>query len=258
MKYISFTFDDGRIDNYNIALPIMKKYNLTATLFCTTGYVDGSFKHNGWKSSPGAISVDSLKELQKEGWEIALHGDCHTTDLQDTIESKNKLEKWGIGNGEYGFSIPNSNATQEKIEEIKNSGLVSYIRKGRNINTKSLRARILFGLYTYLNSNKAYRKFNLPNINTLPLKDPYDICSVVVRSGDRPKHLLDFLEVVPDNTWTVLMLHSILPATHKKHNLDPWSFSEESFLELCKGVSALQESGVYRVVTMQDMVREKR
>lgn len=35
------TFDDGYADNFTTALPILKKYNLTATFFVSTGFLDG-------------------------------------------------------------------------------------------------------------------------------------------------------------------------------------------------------------------------
>ena len=38
---ISFSFDDGRIDNYEILYPLLKQYNLPATLNITTGFVKG-------------------------------------------------------------------------------------------------------------------------------------------------------------------------------------------------------------------------
>ncbi len=40
------TFDDGYADNFNIALPILKKHNLHATFFIATAYLDGGRMFN--------------------------------------------------------------------------------------------------------------------------------------------------------------------------------------------------------------------
>ena len=39
---VSLSFDDGRIDNYTMAYPILKKIDLPATFNITMGYVTGS------------------------------------------------------------------------------------------------------------------------------------------------------------------------------------------------------------------------
>ena len=97
MKYVSFTFDDGRRDNFTCAYPVMKKYGIPGTLFCTTGYIDGTWrKDESWHSAGEAIHVDELKELQQNGWEIALHGDKHTTEVNDLKCASQKMTQWGF------------------------------------------------------------------------------------------------------------------------------------------------------------------
>lgn len=39
-KFVVFTFDDGYIDNYTLAYPIFKKYNIPFTIYVTTSFPD--------------------------------------------------------------------------------------------------------------------------------------------------------------------------------------------------------------------------
>jgi len=68
-KNIVLSFDDGRKDFYEYALPILKKYNLVATLNVTTGYVDGNFKPN-WETSYGAVNNEEIIPLQRHFFEL--------------------------------------------------------------------------------------------------------------------------------------------------------------------------------------------
>ena len=43
---LCITFDDGYADNYEVALPILKKHGLSATFFIATGYLDGGCMFN--------------------------------------------------------------------------------------------------------------------------------------------------------------------------------------------------------------------
>lgn len=242
MKYLSFTFDDGRFDNYRFAAPILKKYGMAASLFCATGYIDGTWRSStGWKTAKEPVTVEQLKELQKAGWEIALHGDRHTTDVDDLRECVKKIDSWDLRQDAYGFSVPNSDVNENEIQKIIGSDYgkrISYIRRGRATDMSAVKSKIRYALYTFLKSKAAYRAFNKCNVSDLSLAKKYALPSVVIKMTDNPDMIFDFIKTLPDNTHAILMFHSILPADHPFFGRDEYCFSTESFEKLCKAVSA--------------------
>lgn len=254
MRYISFTFDDGRRDNYLYAYPIMKKYGIRGTLFCTTGYIDGSWKKDeSWHSAGEPIHVEELKELGDNGWELALHGDKHTTEVNDLKCASKKMEQWGFINRPIGFSMPNSNIAKEKLNAVIDTYLGSellYIRAGRKIDTKSFSAKALFALYTYCHMQWAYNRFNNQNLTDIRNVDRKQIYSVVVRCKDDPEMIAKFVEQIPDNTCAVLMLHSILPEDNKYYGTDPWNWSTAQFSEFCSRINRMSNEGRIETVTL--------
>lgn len=257
MRYISFTFDDGRRDNYLYAYPIMKKYGMKGTLFCTTGYIDGSWKKDeSWKSAGEPIRVVELRELVNNGWELALHGDKHTTEVNDLKCASQKMEQWGFTRRPIGFSMPNSNIAKEKLNAVIDTYLGSellYIRAGRRIDTKSFSARILFALYTYGRIQWAYNCFNNQNLTDIRSVDNKQIYSVVVRCKDDPKMVAKFVEQIPDNTSAVLMFHSILPEENRYYGTDPWNWSSARFAKFCNDINAMSSEGRIEVVTLSEI-----
>lgn len=68
-KPIVLTFDDGYLDNYQNALPILKKYNLVGTFFVITSFVD--------EGRTGYMNWDQIEDLAIEGMEIGSHTISH-------------------------------------------------------------------------------------------------------------------------------------------------------------------------------------
>lgn len=90
-KPIMITFDDGYIDNYECAYPIMKKYGMTGTIFVITSFVD----------SPQYLSWRQIDTMRRDGIEFGSHTVHHNpldsldqaTMRQELTESKRILEK---------------------------------------------------------------------------------------------------------------------------------------------------------------------
>lgn len=77
---LAITFDDGYLDNYEIAAPILKRCNLPATFFVTTRFI-GSEIVPWWDREIGKafpwMNWDQVKSLYAQGFEIGSHTRNH-------------------------------------------------------------------------------------------------------------------------------------------------------------------------------------
>lgn len=259
MKYIAFTFDDGRSDNYLLAKQIMDKYQFCGTVYVTTGFIDGTWEGKDVLKSPTRpLTVDEIKELHASGWEIGLHGDKHQTQVDDMRTALDKLQLWGIENDDWGISVPNSDTDETEVATILASDYgkkITYIRRGRKCNTSQLKNRVLYVLYSVLKSKWAYRHFNFQNILPLARIDRSNIPSVVVKSNDEPDLIVDFITKLPENTAVVLMLHSILPTDHAMCWKDPWSWDEKKFEMLCSKLKAMVTNNELKILPLIELMK---
>ncbi len=259
MKHIAITFDDGRSDNHSIAKTIMDRYALCGTVYITTGFIDGTWEERDVLQSPTApLTAEQIKELHDCAWEIGLHGDKHRTEVEDMYTALQKLESWGIANARFGISVPNSDTTEDEIAAIFASeygGRISYVRRGRRCDTAKLKNKVLYALYSILQFKWAYRIFNAENAFALEHADKTNIPSVVVKSGDTPELILDFIKRLPDESAVVLMLHSILPSDHPLCGKDPWSWEDKKFDKLCSALKALVDDGELEVSPLIEQLK---
>ncbi|PYE54985.1 polysaccharide deacetylase family protein [Deinococcus yavapaiensis] len=63
----AITFDDGYVDVYDVAFPVLRELGVKATFFVITDKV----------GHPGYVSWTQLRELQAAGWEIGSHTRSH-------------------------------------------------------------------------------------------------------------------------------------------------------------------------------------
>ena len=257
MKYVALTFDDGREDNASVAYPILERCGMKATLFVTTGYIDRSWTRDPeWAYSGEPMTLAQLRQLRDADWEIGLHGDWHRTSLEDWQSALAKLNAWGFDTQEIGCSLPNSQVDEQEIRRIIRTlgpERIAYIRRGRARNTRQFGSRLLFGLYIYLKSSWAYRRFNRENVMQLPVLDRAKVYTVVVRHEDDPEMILGLVDAMPEGTACVLMLHSILPELHPNYGREPWNWSAARFEQLCTGLRKRESK--CRVELLREIVK---
>jgi peptidoglycan/xylan/chitin deacetylase (PgdA/CDA1 family) len=74
------TFDDGYRDNFTKAIPILKKYNLPATFYIATDYIDSTFQ-TWWDIQNNVttewMSWDQIRKMHRMGFEIGAHTMTH-------------------------------------------------------------------------------------------------------------------------------------------------------------------------------------
>jgi len=66
-KSVLLTFDDGYMDNYTNAFPILKEFNMNATVFVISSYLDGDIY----------MSPSNIKEMSDYGIDIESHTVSH-------------------------------------------------------------------------------------------------------------------------------------------------------------------------------------
>ena len=116
------TFDDGRLNQYENALPVLTKYDIRATFFIFTNAVDANDKY---------LTSAEIRELDTFGHEIASHTILHPyltrVDhellVKELVESKAKLERI-VGHSVVSLAYPFGLFNEAVVEETMRAGYV--------------------------------------------------------------------------------------------------------------------------------------
>jgi peptidoglycan/xylan/chitin deacetylase (PgdA/CDA1 family) len=93
---IVITFDDGYLNNYTEAFPILKDFGYRAVIYVETETIGGDNKWHDPKSETRIpmLNWDQVRELQRAGWEIGSHTMNHAKLLQiDDAQVKEEMVK---------------------------------------------------------------------------------------------------------------------------------------------------------------------
>lgn len=120
-KTIAITFDDGYENNFLNAYPVLKKYNLPATIFVTINYV----------GNPGYLTWEQVKQMSDSGIiDIGGHGLTHEylPHIKDKQKLKNEVFKSKeiieskINTAVVSFSYPGGGFNKDIISLVKEAG----------------------------------------------------------------------------------------------------------------------------------------
>lgn len=78
---IAITFDDGYLDNYSEAFPVLKEFGLVATVYPVTDYIESN-EELPWLKKLGSptykmLDWEQLIELERAGWGVEPHTATH-------------------------------------------------------------------------------------------------------------------------------------------------------------------------------------
>lgn len=246
MKYVVFSFDDGRKDFYKNALPILKKYNLTATVNIISDFVRNHAPSGFLTSENEFMTLDEIKEASSKGIEIGNHSKNHTNELE-MIESFRLNDKC-LDENKYGFASPGSYVCDKNIApyyELVKDGRLLYIRSGRQIRRDGFFHAVLYVLLEKIKSPFLFWLYQKRNI--IDIEKEYKFYpTIAVDSFTTVKQIEYTITRMKGNKAAIFMFHSVIPKTASGYGKDKWFNDIEDFEELCKFCA---EHNDFQVVT---------
>lgn len=159
-KNIIITFDDGYKNNYEYLPSLLEKYNLKATIFIPTGFIE-----KGYKNYP-MMTFDEIRNLDKKYFEIALHSHAHENlknASADFIEKdlKKNMQILDAQNIKYSrvLAYPYGKYPQKKHDKLA-----------------------FFSILKKIGIDFAVRIGN--KVNYYPTQCPYELCRIDIKGKD--------------------------------------------------------------------------
>ncbi|WNI34878.1 polysaccharide deacetylase family protein [Chryseobacterium sp. SG20098] len=159
-RNIVITFDDGYRNNLEYLPYLLKKYNLKATIFIPTGFIEKGYNNYSM------MTFDEIRSLDKKYFEIALHSHAHENVRNvslDFIEKdlKKNMEILDAENIRYSkvLAYPYGKYPQKKHDKLA-----------------------FFSILKELGIDFAVRIGN--KVNYYPTQRPYELCRIDIKGKD--------------------------------------------------------------------------
>jgi peptidoglycan/xylan/chitin deacetylase (PgdA/CDA1 family) len=138
---VCVTFDDGYLDNYTHATPILLERRIPAAFFVSTGIVgtDGRFPHDVRRGNPPipVMQWDHLREMQRAGFTVGSHSVSHIDCAgepqkkvwDELVNSRDDLRR-ELGVSEVIFGYPyggRQHMSPERLDLVKQAGYIGCL-----------------------------------------------------------------------------------------------------------------------------------
>ena len=111
-KFVCFTFDDGYRDNYEIAYPIFKKYNIPFTIYVTTDFYEQKALLWWYVLEDLCVTDEEFLAYREKIFDLK------------TAEIENAFREWFPGmNYSFADMVNKMSLTVAQIKELSDSGL---------------------------------------------------------------------------------------------------------------------------------------
>ena len=118
-REVAITFDDGYVDNYEVAFPALCRLKLTATFFVIVNQIGG----------PGFMTWDHLREMQRAGMTIGSHTLSHLPlatltrdDIEIEVQHSRQLLIEGLQTRIDFISFPHGSYDERVLQAVSASG----------------------------------------------------------------------------------------------------------------------------------------
>jgi peptidoglycan/xylan/chitin deacetylase (PgdA/CDA1 family) len=131
---VVLTFDDGFADFFTDALPVLKQFNFTATLYVATAFVNSTSRwlQREKEMTRPMVTWEQLTEISAQGIECGSHGHRHlqldtlpsSVVQEEIIHSKLLLERY-LGGNVSSFAYPFGYYTAGARRQVQEAGYTS-------------------------------------------------------------------------------------------------------------------------------------
>ena len=249
-----FSFDDGRVDNFTLAYPVLTQYKLPATFNINVAYLEG--KGSDF-TAVEPMTMEMVRTLHQDPrMEIATHGYWHnslTDNLIHGVEALcghlkvDALYKGGIGVALTTVDAPHDDM-QTIVSTLTRHG-VTYVRRSlrysqhrgwnilmRKANRVVPMPMLMRGAFadTLMTAPEGRWLYSIPLVSTMPYHNLKTMVDLAVRRGAA----------------CIFMMHSVGPDDRPQ---DIYSMKMSVFKRLCEDLAQMQQQKIITVATSYDI-----